>query len=505
MQALEQHIAEVGLDVLLESSFFQLLRRLGDHQLVLLVASLGSENASNAAHFSRWLAAYRVLGKQITPQEAAAQCESAGYGHKDFYVRLFAAADEKHEESFDGLPRVHADDLEFGVDFLIDALQPQRTLALLRQWIRREGAVTPWLKTCRKILERQETTQTRALATKMAKTLEDLIRIAPRGQEAVVTQLYAEVAEFWVKARKGQESTVATSHYLRYQKSYSPNAQYLKLRSQLLMKDLSSAVETAGALISYIAGQEAPVVKEPSSAQALDFDPEAAARTLRIVNQALRSKGLQPFLMSGTLLGCVRDGQILPHDKDVDIGIIGWENQFDVAQALVELGHFHINFDELKGERLFLFAPKDFRNQIAIDVFFYHDRGDHYLHGIDFQYGFTQNFRFSKFQLREVDFLGDKFWIPDPPERKLAENYGRDWRTPLPGYVVNVESPGLCDQGGLPHRVSAHLEVLKAMTVKKSCEKIDRILNFCQSSGLDLISKDIQRDIRNWMNRQDAE
>ena len=40
--------------------------------------------------------------------------------------------------------------------------------------------------------------------------------------------------------------------------------------------------------------------------------------------------------MSGTLLGFERDGKIFDHDKDFDIGIIGWQSQFTVAEALLD-------------------------------------------------------------------------------------------------------------------------------------------------------------------------
>lgn len=506
MQALEQHIGEVGLDVLLDIEFFDLLRRLGDRQMVLLIASLGSSNAKDPALFSRWLAAYQCLGGVITPEEAAAQCRNVGYTNADFHIKLFKAASDRDKGSMDHTARVHVEDLEFGIDFLIDALQPERILPLVKAWFTVDGRVSPWLKVCRKIVVRQETTQTRALAMKMARTLELLIDLAPKGQESVVETLYAETAEFWIKARKGLESTVASAKFKHSQRSYSPNATYLELRSRLLMKDLNGAIGCASELIHHLVLNNIGVNEEKSkvSDENLEFDPEAAADTLRIVNKALRKKGLQPFLMSGTLLGYLRDGKILPHDKDVDIGIIGWEHQFTVAQALVELGHFHINFDELKGERIFLFAPKDYRNMVAIDVFFYHDKGDHFLHGIDFQYGYTENFQFSKFKLEEVDFLGDKFWIPDNPALKLQENYG-DWETPLPGYVVSVESPGICDKGGLPHRVSAHLELLKAMTTKKSHDKVRRILNYCNTSGYALISDELHNTLNEWLLKETAE
>ena len=170
MQALEQNITEVGLDTLLDKEFFDLLRRLGDHQLVLLVASLGASNAMQPAYFERWLAAYQYLGHMLSTTDAAAHCEAAGYTNRDFHTRLFQASVEKTLSPLESVPPVTVEDLDFGIDFLIDAHQPQRIVPLVKAWTKLDTSASPWLKACKKIVERQEMTYTRSLAAKMAAT-----------------------------------------------------------------------------------------------------------------------------------------------------------------------------------------------------------------------------------------------------------------------------------------------------------------------------------------------
>ena len=43
---------------------------------------------------------------------------------------------------------------------------------------------------------------------------------------------------------------------------------------------------------------------------------------LRDFYEASSEVGIRPFLMWGTLLGCVREGRLLRHDNDIDLGIL---------------------------------------------------------------------------------------------------------------------------------------------------------------------------------------
>jgi LicD family len=62
---------------------------------------------------------------------------------------------------------------------------------------------------------------------------------------------------------------------------------------------------------------------------------------LRDFMAASREAGMKPFLMWGTLLGHVREGGILKHDKDIDMGILAadWPKRHMLIEAMQKRGY----------------------------------------------------------------------------------------------------------------------------------------------------------------------
>lgn len=201
----------------------------------------------------------------------------------------------------------------------------------------------------------------------------------------------------------------------------------------------------------------------PNLEEEVNFNTKNAESALIRVNDILRGVGLKPFVMSGTLLGMIREGRIFAHDKDFDIGLIGWEAQYDVAQALLLDGNFVFDIHDLKGHKTFMLPVVDKITNISFDIFFYHDKGTHFLHGIDSRYGYTQNFIFSKFELIEKTFMEHKFYLPDNYTQNLSENYGSDWHIPQPNYFVKIQSPAIYEKEGIMFTLVAYLEMIYFM------------------------------------------
>jgi hypothetical protein len=152
---------------------------------------------------------------------------------------------------------------------------------------------------------------------------------------------------------------------------------------------------------------------------------------LRDFTQACDEAAMNPFLMWGTLLGCVREGGFLKHDHDIDIGILArdWPKRTLLIEAMRRRG-YRLEFDRNYKMR---FMGRDLLGYLDVDVFFpwegkmvcCHDHESR-QYGAWFPADAFNNFR-------RVSFAGTSVLIPDPPERILETVYG-DWRTPVKKY-----------------------------------------------------------------------
>jgi hypothetical protein len=171
---------------------------------------------------------------------------------------------------------------------------------------------------------------------------------------------------------------------------------------------------------------------------------------LRDFIAASRESGMKPFLMWGTLLGCVREGGILKHDKDIDMGILAadWPKRQRLIEAMEKRGY------ELRQAREYkiAFVRRDRITQMDIDVFFPWEgkmvclarERDGSFRGAWFQPHAFDNFR-------SCTFMGSDVLIPDPPEPVLEASYG-DWRTPIKSYNSTGSIPNRIDlPAAAPH------------------------------------------------------
>ena len=149
--------------------------------------------------------------------------------------------------------------------------------------------------------------------------------------------------------------------------------------------------------------------------------------------QASREVGIRPFLMWGTLLGCVREGRFLKHDRDIDLGILASDYaKKDALVAAMQKRGYLLAVDiayKLK------FRRPDRRFLIDVDVFYpWNDMmvSSEAQEDGSFLGEFFPRNAFDR--LSEIAFMGDlKVLIPDPPAIVLETIYG-DWRTPVRVY-----------------------------------------------------------------------
>jgi len=101
---------------------------------------------------------------------------------------------------------------------------------------------------------------------------------------------------------------------------------------------------------------------------------------LKIFLSLLNKNNLEYWIDSGTLLGVIREGDVLKGDKDIDIGIHYKENNklLSFINQLVDLG-YNMRYELYNGIPVkYKFYPKD-RQLLKIDINIYQQKGEDYL------------------------------------------------------------------------------------------------------------------------------
>ncbi len=154
---------------------------------------------------------------------------------------------------------------------------------------------------------------------------------------------------------------------------------------------------------------------------------DTARTLLGEIKQVMDDHNVVFFLRQGTCLGAVRDGDIIPWDDDIDIGSI-------------------YGFHGFKEETIMAVIPdmqeNGFLVRVTIDNDIYKcvtfikgsmriDWGCHWENnGSIIHYPFIPiPIKFFE-TLKEIDLLGQKYLVPNPPEDYLSLKYGENWRAP---------------------------------------------------------------------------
>lgn len=176
-------------------------------------------------------------------------------------------------------------------------------------------------------------------------------------------------------------------------------------------------------------------------------DPVEAANLLKEAKQIVEGLGVSFFLRQGTCLGAIRDNAIIPWDDDVDIGgVIGLhglteESVHRVVEAFRAKGYYA----KVESSDFQIYVPlmRSPESPTRVDWTCYRiiDDGIWHFPGIHLPLRLFTD-------LKEIEFLGERFFVPNPPEEYLRLKYGKEWAVPKQyGYEKDVldgvpEGPG---------------------------------------------------------------
>ena len=161
------------------------------------------------------------------------------------------------------------------------------------------------------------------------------------------------------------------------------------------------------------------------------MDRVVAARNLKEAKQILDQLGVVFLLQSGSCLGAVRDNAFIPWDDDTDtasvIGLNGLtEEKIDTALALFRRNgyYYKMNYSTLDRPPYSIsysvikdYARLDWNCMLVVD-------------GVIRSYPGVQVPATLFTHPREIEFLGEKFFVPNPPEEYLCLKYGSKWMVP---------------------------------------------------------------------------
>lgn len=163
---------------------------------------------------------------------------------------------------------------------------------------------------------------------------------------------------------------------------------------------------------------------------------EPLMRAIDEVLDILREEGVAAFLAYGTLLGAVRDGRLIGHDSDADLGYVSsHEHPADVARESFRLQRAVV----ARGHRVTRYSTAAFKVDIR--------EPDGTVRGLDVFGGFMREGRLHLMGEIITDFErswivplgttaleGHTFAAPADTDRFLAATYGPSWRRPDPAF-----------------------------------------------------------------------
>lgn len=89
---------------------------------------------------------------------------------------------------------------------------------------------------------------------------------------------------------------------------------------------------------------------------------------------------------------------------------------------------------------------------------------------ITYDGGFACSKKFFEGELRQIDFLGEKFNIPTNAEGLLEYNYGQNWRIPATPCIINNKKVWVrCDVNKVP---------IEPIEIIDDIQKFDRVSTF---------------------------
>jgi lipopolysaccharide cholinephosphotransferase len=155
------------------------------------------------------------------------------------------------------------------------------------------------------------------------------------------------------------------------------------------------------------------------------LNKEIARSNLFDLIEIFDKHNIKYFLAYGTLLGAVRGGDFIDHDKDMDIGVVDCTYK-DIIQCIPDMDT--IGFVVLRSRNIF-HPFSVIRNGEFIDIFIFKPNNKkHPAYWVAGDYRIYGNYLEK---ITTIKFFGRDVNVPHNYEKMLEDLYGRDWKVPI--------------------------------------------------------------------------
>ena len=144
------------------------------------------------------------------------------------------------------------------------------------------------------------------------------------------------------------------------------------------------------------------------------------------------------FLSSGTCLGYFREGKFIDHDYDIDVGIFKENYSDKITKEMEKEGlTLYRTWGDLDTglELSFMLKGTSLGKSAKIDIFV-HYKDDKHVSWYSYSPSKKRlHYRVSKFDIKNVNFMGVIVGVPNPTLTYIEEHYGKDWKIPKKPFI----------------------------------------------------------------------
>ncbi len=168
-----------------------------------------------------------------------------------------------------------------------------------------------------------------------------------------------------------------------------------------------------------------------------DIRPHVAALAASVI-EILHEQDYDAFIVGGTLLGAVRDGEILPHDDDADVAYLSRHSH--PSDLILESHRLQGSLQD-RGFRVLrhswshLQVLADDSGGYYVDIFTAFYKSGHFHEPIHVR---EAGMEAAILPLTTQEVHGIRLPAPRQPEAWLAACYGPSWRTPDPSFTFET-------------------------------------------------------------------